>query len=170
MLRCDALFCTMYHLFCEGQGPSEKLQKEGYYKMKFYGRGMDKNGNEQIVKGGLNAMKVSFIYPLVFCFFFLKCSCSVCCLVGISCDQECIAFVFKNFIIFLYFCNQGDPGYAQTARYIAEAGIACLPQEKGGVSGSGFIGGVLTPSTAFGSAFREHLKKKEDIKLDFYID
>ena len=41
-----------------GQGPSEKLQREGYYKMKFYGKGMDKNGDEQIVKGGLNAMKV----------------------------------------------------------------------------------------------------------------
>ena len=54
----------MYHPFHEGQGPSEKLQKEGYYKMKFYGKGMDKNGNEQTVIGGLNAMKVSFIYPL----------------------------------------------------------------------------------------------------------
>ena len=68
------------------------------------------------------------------------------------------------------FPTQGDPGYAQTARYIAEAGIACLPQDKGGISGPGYAGGVLTPSTAFGSAFREHLKNKEDVKLDFYVE
>ena len=61
---------------------------------------------------------------------------------------------------------RGDPGYAQTARYIAESGVACLTPERGGVSGSGFVGGVLTPSTAFGVEFRERLKKK--IGLDFY--
>merc|ERR1712159_921523 len=104
-----------------GQGPTPQLQKTGFYKMKFYGRGLGEDGREEIVKGGLNAM-------------------------------------------------QGDPGYAQTARYVAEAGIACLPQNKGGISDSGFVGGVLTPSTAFGISFREHLKNKEEVKLDFYVD
>ena len=42
---------------------------------------------------------------------------------------------------------QGDPGYFQTAKFISEAGIACLSSDKGGHSGSGFVGGVLTPST-----------------------
>ena len=50
-------------VLCEGQGPSETVQREGFYKMKFYGRGMDKHGNEQIVKGGLNAMKVCLCFP-----------------------------------------------------------------------------------------------------------
>ena len=38
----------------------------------------------------------------------------------------------------------GDPGYAQTARFVAEAGVACLSKEK---FPSSFSGGVLTPST-----------------------
>lgn len=64
---------------------------------------------------------------------------------------------------------QGDPGYAQTARFVAESAIACLPREKGGIEGIDLhSGGVLTPSTAFGPKFRERLHGK--IGLQYFVD
>ena len=48
--------------------------------MKFYGKGMDKNGNEQIVKGGLNAMKVSQFTLCSLLFFFSVMSLSYMCM------------------------------------------------------------------------------------------
>jgi len=121
-----------------GQGPSEEMQKSGFFKMKFWGRGRNAaTDREEICTGSLEAMR-------------------------------------------------GDPGYAQTSRFVAESAVACLSDEKGGFSGA-IKSGVLTPSVvsfnililpknhmiwtkpknciyistqAFGPRFREHLQNK----------
>lgn len=57
----------------------------------------------------------------------------------------------------------GDPGYRQTAKFVAESSLSLafdqdiLPQSFG----------ILTPSTAMGNVLIERLRKKG---VDFYVD
>lgn len=98
-----------------GTGPSEELLNNGYMKMKYWAKGLDKtDGKEKYVTGGLIAMG-------------------------------------------------GDPGYKLTARMVTECAL-CNIYEKSNLPE---MYGVLTPSTAFGSALRKRLG---DIGINFYGD
>lgn len=97
-----------------GEGPSQHMLDNGYFKLALWGKGKSKiTGKEEVVKGGLN-------------------------------------------------CFNGDGGYRQTAKFIAESAISLaldgssLPQTYG----------VLTPSTAMGDVLLNRLRKQG---VDFYV-
>ncbi|KAI9003966.1 putative saccharopine dehydrogenase [Hyaloraphidium curvatum] len=56
---------------------------------------------------------------------------------------------------FARFYGPGDPGYAETAKYVAEAGL-CLALQKDQLPGKG---GVITPIAAFGQVLVDRLRK-----------
>ena len=53
--------------------------------------------------------------------------------------------------------GQGDPGYGATSALLAESAL-CLARGGGGGGGAGPAGGVLTPSTAMGTALVDRLE------------
>lgn len=50
-------FLRRFVLPAQGQGPSEQLRESGFFRMKFWATGTDKNGAEQLITGGIDAFE-----------------------------------------------------------------------------------------------------------------
>ncbi len=97
-----------------GEGPSQHLLDNGFFKVSFWGKGKSQvTGKEEVVKGGLT-------------------------------------------------CLNGDAGYRQTAKFVAETAIS-LAQDGPSLPP---VYGVLTPSTALGDVLLNRLRKQG---VDFYV-